>query len=101
MVLKVGFIVNPIAGMGGRVGLKGTDDVLNEAVSLGAKPLAPEKAEETLRDYLSNYSTKKDAICWFTCSGSMGFDELKNVGIKNVEMVYSPNCVNTSSDDTK
>ncbi len=101
MVLKVGFIVNPIAGMGGRVGLKGTDDVLNEAVSLGAKPLAPDKAEETLRDFLSNYSTKKDVICWFTCSGSMGFDELKNVGIKNVEMVYSPSCVNTSSDDTK
>ncbi len=101
MVFKVGFIVNPIAGMGGRVGLKGTDDVLDEAVDLGAKPVAPEKAEETLRDYLSNYSKKMDDIFWFTCSGSMGSDELNKVGVKNIEVVYTSNKKYTSSDDTK
>jgi len=101
MVLKVGFIVNPIAGMGGRVGLKGTDDVLNKAVILGAKPVAPKKAEETLSEYLSKYSTKKDVINWFTCSGLMGFDELKNAGIKNAEVVYNLTSENTSSNDTK
>jgi len=101
MVLKIGFIVNPIAGMGGRVGLKGTDDVLDEAVNLGAKPVAPGKAEEALNEYMSNYANKKDVIHWLTCAGSMGFDELKNACIKNVEVVYKPTSIETSPDDTK
>ena len=41
----LGFVVNPIAGMGGRVGLKGTDDVVGQAAELGAQPSAHEKAQ--------------------------------------------------------
>ena len=100
MESKIGFVVNPIAGMGGRVGLKGTDGVLKEAVKLGANPVAPEKAEETLREYLSNYSTK-DEIQWLTCSGDMGGDELRKVGIKKMEIIHIPSGKDTSSNDTK
>jgi predicted polyphosphate/ATP-dependent NAD kinase len=97
---KIGFLVNPIAGMGGKVGLKGTDGVFKEAVKLGAKPIAPGKAEETLNEYLNKYS-KNNNIRWFTCSGIMGGDELKNVGIKNIEIIGDSSCENTSSGDTK
>lgn len=100
MISKIGFIVNPIAGMGGKVGLKGTDGVLKEALKLGAKSIAPERAQEMLKEYLSNYSTK-NGIKWVTCSGDMGSDELIKAGIKNIEIIYKSKNKETSSEDTK
>ena len=100
MVSKIGFIVNPVAGMGGKVGLKGTDGVLSQAIELGAKPVASRKAEEMLQSYVENYSNK-NKIQWFTCSKNMGFNEFKKVGITNVKIIYEPSDDNTTSLDTK
>lgn len=98
MNLKVGFVVNPIAGMGGRVGLKGTDGVVDEAVKRGARPVAPGKAVETVKEFLSKYPL--DEVEWITCSGKMGADELVKAGVKDFKIIYNAP-EKTSSGDTK
>jgi len=71
--MKLGFIVNPIAGMGGRVGLKGTDGVFKEAIARGAKPVAPQRAVEFLQKLKTN---KEDVnIELVTCPKTMGEQE--------------------------
>ena len=73
---KVGFIVNPIAGMGGAVGLKGTDgrEILQKAVTLGAKPVAPARAST----FLSELTPIKDEIRLMVGAGWMGENEARN-----------------------
>src|SRR2546430_66969 len=44
LVRRVGFVVNPIAGLGGRVGFKGTDGVAEQALAAGGKRTAAERA---------------------------------------------------------
>ena len=46
---RIGLLVNPIAGIGGRVGLKGSDGVVELALSRGATPRAGLRPLETLR----------------------------------------------------
>ncbi len=74
----IGFIVNPIAGMGGAVGLKGTDgqDTLAKAVSLGAKPIAAIRAETFLKELLP----AKEKLRLIVGAGSMGEDEASKLG---------------------
>ena len=96
--MKIAFIVNPIAGMGGRVGLKGTDGVLEKAIELGAKPVAPERATEFLKELKE--SEVMDKIKIFTCPGQMGEEEAKKVGI-NIEIFPMEKRATTTAEDTK
>lgn len=98
----IGFLINPIAGMGGRVGLKGTDGVVEEAMELGAHPTAHLKAGETLREFrrLLEQSLQSRAIRWLTCAGQMGADALRKAGFGNIEAAYEP-AVPPSAGDTK
>lgn len=68
--------------MGGRVGLKGTDgkDILNKAVSLGAKPIAQIRTQEALEPLLSF----KNKLEIQTCPGTMGEQSVKDSGFKPI-----------------
>ena len=43
-MFRLGFIINPVAGIGGAVGLKGSDGMVAEALARGAIPRAQDRA---------------------------------------------------------
>jgi predicted polyphosphate/ATP-dependent NAD kinase len=92
-------IVNPIAGMGGKVGLKGTDgpEILKRAIRLGAAPVAPQRAVEAMRTLRTHYTSSLELI---TCPQKMGEESAKEAGF-SPEVVDGTSSRRTTSDDTK
>ena len=74
----VGLIVNPVAGMGGSVGLKGTDGAMHaKAISLGAEPVSPARTREFLL-----HLTCQNEIRLLVAPGPMGADHVEAVGLR-------------------
>jgi predicted polyphosphate/ATP-dependent NAD kinase len=95
-VKTIGLIVNPVAGMGGAVGLKGTDGkaIVDRARSLGAKPIAPVRAKA----FLSELNPVKSGVRLILGAGSMGEDEAKSTGF--TYKVLGERKKETSAEDT-
>lgn len=91
----IGVVINPIAGMGGSVGLKGTDGLFDEALRRGAHP----KAHEKMKLALEEIKNMMGEIRVVTPSGAMGGDLARTLGF-STEIVYESAAV-TSSADTK
>jgi len=85
--VKLGLVVNPVAGMGGAVGLKGTDGekILNEAIARGAVRTSHLRAEAAL----TAIRDRRLAIEFVTCDGEMGLTELEATGLHG-RVVYYP-----------
>lgn len=75
---KIGLIINPVAGMGGSVGLKGTDHVVEEALRRGAVPGSEKRAETALRELLPY----KDELLICTGAGHMGGELAQRMGFR-------------------
>ena len=95
---RLGLIVNPIAGMGGRVGLKGSDgsETLRRAKELGATETSPARASEALKHIVSI----KDQVELFTYPGEMGEDEARSVGFEP-KVIGAIKVNETTSADTR
>ena len=95
---RLGLIVNPIAGIGGRVGLKGSDgqETQARALEMGAVKLAPGRAIEALRRILP----LREEIELITYPGEMGEDEALESGFQPT-VIGSISEGATTSEDTR
>lgn len=85
--------MNPVAGLGGRVALKGTDGLVDEARRRGATPLAPDRALAFVQSLRSEHE-------WITAAGEMGEDALARAG-ESALVVYAAGDPTTAEDTTE
>lgn len=93
--MKIGLIINPISGMGGKVGLKGTDNLADLAARLGGEPISLRKAREALESI-----DRGSDIFFVTCSGDMGENVLGKMRFA-FEVIYDPPEKTTAEDSKK
>ncbi|MGW7483258.1 ATP-NAD kinase, partial [Nonomuraea muscovyensis] len=74
----VGLVVNPVAGLGGAAGLKGSDGAGTQraALALGATPRAGERAARAVRTLLA----RRPGTRLLTVPGAMGEDSVRAAG---------------------
>ncbi len=86
--MRLGLIVNPIAGIGGRVGLKGSDgkNIQQRAIALGAEPQSNLRAANALEPLIY----MQDTFDLFTPPGPMGENVARQCG-------FAPNVIGTLS----
>ncbi len=92
---KLGLIINPVAGLGGSVGLKGSDGMVEEALARGAVPQSGNRARTALQEL----TEIKDNLTIYTGPGSMGADLAAELGFASVVFEGVQN-TDTSAADT-
>ena len=91
---RLGLIINPVAGLGGAVALKGSDGMAVTALELGAVPMATTRAEFALQELLPC----QQELVIVTLAGIMGGDLAQALGF-TVELIdYTPNTPTTAQD---
>ena len=95
MKRKIGLIVNPVAGMGGSVGLKGTDgEMWRRALELGAQPVTPKRTKGVI-----SHIQHRGEIILFVAPGKMGEKYVKALDIPST--VIGAVGAETSAEDSK
>ena len=94
-MFKLGLIINPFAGIGGRVGLKGSDgaEIREQALARGAPQLASLKTAMCLQQVIA----LKQQLQVFTVSGDMGENLCLDLGL-NHQVVFQAEQPSTAED---
>ena len=96
-MVRLGLLVNPDAGLGGRLGLKGSDGQAEYARSQGAEDRAGPRVTDCLA-YFSKLHRDCSNIEWVTSKGRMGTDWMSD-DLGAVEMIHE-SIGNTSATDS-
>lgn len=95
-LFRLGLIVNPLAGLGGSVGLKGSDGQAEHALALGATPQAMNRAQTALTELLA----QRGQFEVFTVAGDMGQNVCDALGL-SYQLVYQPQTTPPTAADTE
>jgi len=95
---KLALVINPIAGIGGAVGLKGSDgeQIQQQAKALGGRSLAIQRTKAAL-NLLLPY---KEQLQILTVAGKMGAELCTEMGF-HYQPIYEPESTPTSPQDTR
>lgn len=93
---RLGFIVNPFAGLGGSVALKGSDDMAATALALGAVPMAHQRAAYALEELVPLI----DQLTIVTVQGAMGGELATSLGFQ-VELISTQPHVPSKAQDSE
>lgn len=96
---RLGLLINPVAGLGGSVALKGSDGVASQAIALGAKPQASHRMAQAL-DIFVKYADEIEVVA---AAGLMGEDLAKSKGFTTqvIDTLNSAQFGETTASDSR
>ena len=99
-MVRLGLLVNPDAGLGGRLGLKGSDGQAELARSMGAEDRSGPRMRAMLEHFSSIHRAGFEDISWVTSEGRMGTEWFPEAEIGSISTVHSSSG-GTSAADTQ
>ena len=95
---RLGVLINPYAGIGGALALKGSDgkEIREQALSAGAEKLAGAKMARALK----LVEPLAEHVQVVTAAGEMGEDICQQAGL-NTTVVFTPEKPQTEAEDTE